>query len=426
MVKAPKVALLLTGNELMSGDTVDSNSALIARALAGCSLQVVEKATVGDNLDLLRSTLSRLAKTYDAIIINGGLGPTQDDLTAEVVASLVDGGKPIENQEARQHVEQWCAARNIKANQANLKQAYLPRGSEIVPNPVGSAVGFACDLYRALVIATPGVPSELEAMLGDVVHRVVQRLGGSQAHLLRLQTFGIGESTVQQIVKETMPDWPWEVELGFRASMPQLELKLAVETDQQRDALAFCEQKLMNAFGDHILGTGDVTLAGELQRILREQGKTITAAESCTGGHIAAMITAEAGSSAVFGGGFVTYSNAMKQQMLGVDPETLNAHGAVSEPVVREMLAGALAHSGADIGIAVSGIAGPGGGTPDKPVGTVWIAWGTAEDTRCRRICVTGSRKLFQALVSAACLDLVRRQLLDLPPEAHYFQRQAQ
>lgn len=425
MTKPPRIALLMTGNELMSGDTVDSNSALIAQVLAESGHQVTEKSTVGDDIELLRLTLARLCRDHDVVIVNGGLGPTADDLTAEVVAELATA-ELFESPEARAHVENWCERRGIRANQSNLKQAYLPADSDLLPNPVGSAVGFSLLVYRALVITTPGVPSELRAMLPEVCTRVIARIGASSAHILRLQTFGMGESTIQQAVREQIPDWPWEVKLGFRAGMPQLEVKLAIEADHQLEALAFCRQRLEGVIGDHVIGEGDTTLAGELQRVLREQGKTITTAESCTGGLIASMITREPGSSAVFKTGFVTYANDSKQSLLGVDGATLAEHGAVSQPVVEQMLAGALARSGADIGVAVSGIAGPDGGSEDKPVGTVWIAWGSADDMHSHRVVITGSRQLFQTLVAAAGIDLMRRQLLGLPAMPHYFTRAAQ
>ena len=425
MASSPKISLLLTGNELMSGDTVDRNSAIIAQALAEKNLQVTEKATVGDDFNLLCRTLSRLIKDYDVVIVNGGLGPTVDDLTTEVVASLIDD-EIVENSDARHHVEAWCRARGITANQADLKQVYLPRGSEIVPNPVGSAVGFVQNLSQALVIATPGVTNELKAMLSDIVTRVTERVGCSEACLLRLQTFGIGEAAVQQIIREQIPDWPAEVKLGFRAGLPQLELKLAIEEKQQLGALEFCHQKLLAAFGDHIIGSDDDSLVNVLQSVLREQGKTVTTAESCTGGQIAAMITKEAGASAVFDVGFVTYSNAMKRDVLGVDHDDLRTYGAVSEPVVRQMLLGALECSGADIGVAVSGIAGPEGGTENKPVGSVWIAWGTESDLRTHQARLLGTRQTCQILTAAMGIDLMRRHLLGLPPLPNYFTRQMQ
>lgn len=419
---APRIALLLTGNELMSGDTVDSNSARIATFLADHGLAVAEKCTVGDEPQLLSAALARLSSQYPAVIVNGGLGPTRDDLTSEVVATLA-GVPLVEHPDARAHIEAWCARRRIEPNAANLKQAWVPEGSELVDNPVGSAMGFALALQECLLLTTPGVPSELDAMLPELAARLAGHVGGEPKQTLRLQTFGIGESSVEALVEGS--EWPPEVELGFRAGMPQLELKLSVDSTVHLPAQLEARRLLEARMGDHIIGEDDTKLAACLQRILREQGKTVTTAESCTGGLIASMITREAGSSRVFGTGFVTYANGAKQQQLGVSPDTLAAHGAVSEPVVIAMLQGALERSGADIGVAVSGIAGPGGASDDKPVGTVWIAWGTEDDIRTHRAVVSGSRALFQNIVAAAGIDLVRRHLLGLSPMPHYFTRQA-
>jgi nicotinamide-nucleotide amidase len=202
-----------------------------------------------------------------------------------------------------------------------------------------------------------------------------------------------------------------------------LEMKLTAasaspEVDQ-------CRQTLERLFGDHIIGEDDVTLAGALQQVLRDQGKKMVTAESCTGGLIASMMTAEPGSSAVFEAGFVTYANSIKHSVLGVSEASLETDGAVSETVVEQMLAGALAESGADIGIAVSGVAGPDGGSEEKPVGTVWLAWGTKNEVHTLQTVLPTDRVMFQKLVAAAGLDLIRRQLLGLPKLPHYFSRRA-
>lgn len=260
-------------------------------------------------------------------------------------------------------------------------------------------------------------------MLPEVCDRIVGAIGGGAIHRVRLQTFGIGESTAQALIDEDNEPWPDNVVLGFRAGMPQLEIKLTAQSASP--AVDQCRTKLERLIGDHILGEEDITLAGALQQVLRAQNKKMVTAESCTGGLIAAMMTAEPGSSAVFQAGFVTYANSIKHSVLGVDQTTLDNEGAVSEPVVQQMLSGALARSGADIGIAVSGIAGPDGGTDDKPVGTVWLAWGTESAMHTLQTVLPTDRGMFQKLVAAAGLDLVRRQLLGLPKIPHYFSRRA-
>ncbi|MAK68597.1 MAG: damage-inducible protein CinA [Halieaceae bacterium] len=422
MSKQVQVALLLTGNELMSGDTVDSNSSRIALALGAHKIGVGKKITVGDDTTLLSDSLMDLCASADVVIINGGLGPTEDDLTAELVAEVA--GQALANHpSAIEHLKAWCERRGLELNASNLKQALLPEGADLVANPIGSAVGFALEVNGALVITTPGVPVELTAMLPEICDRVASRIGGGTVFIRRLQTFGIGESTIQELVNARTDDWPDGVTLGFRSGLPQLELKLQVDDASLLDNRDEAENLLHKLIGDHIIGYDDEQLAMSLQRALLDRQMSVTAAESCTGGLIASLITREAGSSQVFGSGFVTYSNTAKSSVLSVPEASLAQYGAVSEPVVLAMLAGALEKSGADIGIAVSGIAGPGGGSDDKPVGTVWMAWGTTAHHRAIRLQVPGSRERFQILVAAIGLDIMRRQVLELPPIPHYIQR---
>ena len=421
-----KVQLLLTGNEIMSGDTVDSNSALIARRLAELAVGVHRKVTVGDDIELLGNELAAMADDADLLIVNGGLGPTIDDLTAEVLASITGVGI-AEHPEAVAHLEQWCGRRNLPLNAANMKQAMLPKGADIIANPIGSAVGFELMVGDCRVVCTPGVPGELAAMLDIILADLARRLERPvQRSILRLQTFGLGESTAQQIISDNIGDWPAEVELGFRAGAPQMEIKLTVDSTAALPSRQRCREQLEELFGDHIIGEGDTLLAERVLQLLRERGATLTTAESCTGGLIASMLTRIPGSSDGFRAGFVTYADSIKHAVLGVDEGVLASEGAVSEAVVQQMALGAMERAGADYAIAVSGIAGPDGGSEEKPVGTVWLAWGGRDSlhTRCLRWPV--ERSLFQTMVAAAGLDMIRRTLLGLDSEPRYFsQRRA-
>jgi competence/damage-inducible protein CinA-like protein len=416
-----KVQLLLTGNEIMSGDTVDSNSAMIAQRLGEIGISVYRKVTVGDDVELLKAELTAMVADADLVIVNGGLGPTVDDLTAVILAAVA--GVPLqEHPEAVTHLQQWCEQRNLQLNEANLKQAMLPAGATLVDNPIGSAVGFEMTLGTCRVFCTPGVPSELNRMLDSIVSDLAAQLQRRpQRSILRLQTFGLGESTAQQIINDAVHDWPQDVELGFRAGAPQMEIKLSINSDAAIDARQHCHDQLRQLFGDHIIGEGDVTLAQRVLELLRERGATLATAESCTGGLIASMLTRVPGSSESFHAGFVTYSNAIKQSVLGVREDTLAKHGAVSEEVVLEMAAGALQRASADYAIAVSGIAGPDGGAPEKPVGTVWLAWGDRQHIRTRGLCWPVERTLFQTMIAAAGLDMMRRILLGIEEEPRYF-----
>ncbi len=416
-----RVQLLLTGNEIMSGDTVDSNSALIARRLGELAISVHRKVTVGDDIGLLRAELAAMAAAADLVIVNGGLGPTVDDLTAEVLARVTGVGLE-EHPVALAHLQDWCGRRRLPLNAANLKQAMLPTGATIVPNPIGSAVGFEMLVGNCRVICTPGVPGELAAMLDGIVADLARRLDRPlERSILRLQTFGLGESTAQQMISDGISDWPAEVELGFRAGAPQMEIKLSINSDGASAARARCREQLEQLFGDHIIGEGDITLAARVLELLRARGATLTTAESCTGGLIASMLTRIPGSSDGFHAGFVTYANSIKQAVLGVDAQVLAQEGAVSEPVVRQMALGALERAAAQYAIAVSGIAGPDGGTPDKPVGTVWLAWGSRDELRSCCLRWPVERTLFQTMVAAAGLDMIRRMLLGIDSEPRYF-----
>lgn len=420
-----QLQLLLTGNEIMSGDTVDSNSSMIAQRLQREGYWVDRKVTVGDEFDVLVDELQQISRKADALIVNGGLGPTMDDLTAEALAKAA-GINIVEHAGAKKHVVDWCDKRGFKANEANLKQAQLPEDVSLLPNAVGSAVGFALTLNDCLVLCTPGVPSELRAMLEDgIVPALNEAFPANQkSDILRYQTFGLGESGVQQMLTERFPDWPSEeVEIGFRAGAPLLEMKLRVAPTCSKELRQKCEQDFLSVIGDYVIGRDDTTMASAMVELLSERKQSIALAESCTGGLIASQLTSVPGSSEVFEAGIVSYSNAIKQSVLGVSQTTLEKHGAVSEACVLEMARGALNLSGADHAIAVSGVAGPGGGSDEKPAGTVWIAWGGKDDLQARRFYYPLGRSMFQTITAALALDLVRRNMLQLGSEPAYFQR---
>lgn len=421
-----RIDLLLTGDELMAGDTVDSNSALIARHFTPLGWRIRQKLTLGDDLARLVAALGALTRDCDLLMVNGGLGPTVDDLTAEALAAAA--GVPLaEHPAALAHLQRWCAQRGIGLNAANRKQALLPRGCAVVANPVGSAVGFSLELNGCLVICTPGVPRELEAMLEQIIVPALrERFPAGATRVRRFALFGIGESQLQQKISDAIPDWPDAVGLGFRAGFPLLELKLTTAGAAAAARLDPLLQRLRPLLADYLIaevpaGVAALSMAEELVRLLAARGKRIAVAESCTGGLIAAQLTSIAGASQVFEGGFVTYSNAMKHAVLGVRAEMLAEHGAVSEAVVRAMAAGTLRISGADYAVAVSGVAGPGGGSEDKPVGTVWIAWGPADDIRAVRLFLPMGRLLFQQYAAAVAMDLIRRDVLGSAGEPAYF-----
>jgi nicotinamide-nucleotide amidase len=418
-----RLNLLLTGNELMTGDISDTNSAMMAQLCFDKGIQVALKSTIPDDFQVLISEIERLSQHADVLIVNGGLGPTSDDLTAEALAKVLGVSLAI-HPEALAHLQAWSIKRNYPLTDANKKQTILPKGIDIVANKIGSAVGFKVIHNNCLIFCTPGVPHELKTMMQEeILPELVSMLPGNiQAKRVRYRVFGYGESNLQQMIHEQLPDWPKQIELGFRASMPLLELKLKVDHKQDYTLLEEWKGKVEQLLGSHIVTQDDRSLAEVVVHLLAERGLKVCLAESCTGGKIASLITEVSGSSNVFEAGFVTYANHIKTKVVGVAEETLKQHGAVSEPVVQQMLLGALKVSGADIGLSVSGIAGPNGGSDEKPVGTVWLAWGTQDKVHSHQFYFPGSRQFFQKIVSALALDLIRRQLLNSDEEADYFQ----
>ena len=423
-----KCQLLMTGNELMTGITVDSNSAYIAEQLHDMGITVHKMVTLGDSLAELAREIRDSSQQVDLLIINGGLGPTDDDLTAAALAMALD--KPLQNHPAaEQHIQHWCKARGIAANSANLKQALLPTGSTIIPNPTGSAVGIqlrvsGCD-HPCIIFCTPGVPAEMRGMLQASIIPELKLLfpDARETFTRRLQVFGMGESHIQQKVHDRLPDWPRAVTLGFRAGLPSLEVKLTVHEKKYLPLRDEWEKRLGEILGSHRFGEENDNLQSVVIETLKQKNYTLTTAESCTGGLIASMLTSVAGSSKVFASGFVTYANASKEQLLDVDAATLSRYGAVSEETVVQMAEGALKKSGAHYAVAVSGIAGPDGGSEEKPVGTAWIAWGTADHIKTHRFFYPAERKTFQLVVAAYALDLIRRDVLQLTELPRYLKR---
>ncbi len=417
-----KISLLLTGNELMSGDTVDSNSAYIAQSLKDLGQVPYIKKVVGDDLTLLVESITELSAVSDVLVINGGLGPTVDDLTALALARATSTSLQ-QHVDAIAHLERWAKPKGFMLTESNLKQAELPEGCEIIDNPVGSAVGFRCDHNGCLVLCTPGVPSEFKLMVEQQILPLIKEHGRltETGLVTRLRLFGVTESGLQDIVNAKFPDWPAEVDLGFRVQLPVIEVKFTSFGDDAKALNLRWAQRFSDLFSDFVIGEDDTRLSQSLNRALESQGKSIVTAESCTGGAIAAGITSEAGASSVFHGGFVTYSNEMKTSALGVNPDTLEKYGAVSKETVIEMAEGALAVSEADLAVAISGIAGPTGGSESKKVGTVWIAWGCTGKIRARRFFLPIGRFAFQRTATAMAMDLVRRELLGLDTTVDYF-----
>jgi len=431
-----KAEIITIGDELMRGEIIDSNKARIAERLLSLDLDCRHQVSVLDDPADMRDAFLRAAARSDFVFVSGGLGPTRDDLTTEVMAETF--GRKLELDEASlAAIEGFFARVGREMVDTNRKQAYFPSGADVLANPIGTAPGFAIevpgssdesnraggDTSTTVFFSMPGVPRELDLMMDEqVLPRVEAKLaqaevsGGSRRRIVRaalLATFGLGESTLEAELRDLLRDG--EVELGFRTSFPDNFLRpvARAKTLEQADALiAAATRAIRERLGPVVYGEGKDTMESVVGRLLIEREQTVATAESCTGGLIAERFTDVPGSSAYFLGGVVAYSNAAKTALLGVPEEMLEAHGAVSEQVVRAMAEGVRARFGSDFGVATSGISGPDGGTPEKPVGLVWIAIATKDQTHADSFVFQVDRSRHRRLTAQVALDWIRRSLI--------------
>jgi len=406
-----RVELINTGTELMLGFTVNAHLTYIARQLAGIGLRLDRQVAVADDRAEMRLAIEQALARSDVVIITGGLGPTADDFTRDVVAESL-GRKLVRDEGVAAAIAERVRKRRIRLPESIYVQALVPVGAQVLPNRNGTAPGLALDHEGRLVLLLPGPPRELKPMFEEYVLPVLQKHFGAQARFdcRTFRVVGLAESIVEEKVAPALADLK-DVELGYSAKMGEVEVRILSHLKSTADE---AEKRIRAALGDAIYGTGDDRLEEVVVKMLAAAHKTIAVAESCTGGMISNRITNVSGSSEVFINGCVTYSNESKVRLLGVHEDTLKAHGAVSEEVAREMAEGVRVRSRADFGISTTGIAGPTGGTPEKPVGLVYIGLATPERTDVRRHILTFDRETFKFFVSQYALDAVRRELLAL------------
>lgn len=425
-----RVEILSQGDEVVTGQVADTNAAWLATRLTELGLVVVRHTSVGDRLDDLVAVLQEVGARADVVLCTGGLGPTDDDLTAQ--AASIAFGMPLALDEvALADLIAKYARFGRRMPEVNRKQAVLPVGSERLDNDFGTAPGFALASPRAWMAFMPGVPREMKGMFeGRVVPRLRERFALVPGRLVTLRTTGYGESDLQERIGSGvgLPGGSDPFVLSFRTKLPENFVKLRFHPHVPDDEVARVAAEIAERIGSPLFASEGLSapvapwadpeggeLAAVVGRALVRAGHTLAVAESCTGGRVAAMCTAIPGSSAWFVEGAVTYANAAKVRMLGVPEALLAEHGAVSEPVARAMAEGLRTRSGADWALATTGVAGPDGGTADKPVGLVHIAVSGPSGTDHRALRLSGERERIQILASAGVLDLLRRTLAPVP-----------
>jgi nicotinamide-nucleotide amidase len=405
------IAILTIGDELLNGDLADTNTAAIAGQLASHSLPAQEAATVGDDETAIAAALQRLAASHDAIIVTGGLGPTEDDRTAR--AAAIAFNRPLSlDQTALQQIRERFHCMQRRMHPANEKQAMLPGRSRVIANRNGTAPGFHLQHLGSELFFLPGVPREMLAMLDEYVVPMLQERFPAPPLICQqtITVLGLPEPEVEsRIVRGTLPEG---VELAFNVELPVVQVKLRARGEQARKRVDRAEEVVRRALGEHVVSSGSETLAAATGKLLRSAGLSLALAESCTGGLIAKLLTDQAGASAFLERSVVSYANSAKIDCLHVPEELLARHGAVSEACAVAMARGVKTVSRADIGLAVTGIAGPDGGTEDKPVGTVFIALDGPYDERAERFLFPGNREQVRMRTACTALDWLRRQAM--------------
>ena len=380
-----KATIITIGDEILIGQIVDTNSVSIAKRLNAAGITVVEKLSIGDDAEQIATTLKRAHTQSQIVIITGGLGPTKDDITKHTLARIFSS-QLIENKVVAEHVEKMLAVRGIAFNALNRSQAMVPECCTVLFNHHGTAPGMWFEEGDHVTISLPGVPFEMEHLMEDEVMPRLKAHYSLHANIHRTMiTSGIAESILAERIAEWEDALPKDVKLAYLPSPNIVRLRLS--TYDSEDGVAARKRidelfnQLYKIIPDNIVGYEDASVQQLVHQLLTERGKTLAVAESCTGGTIASRFTAMAGSSAYFLAGVVAYANEAKRDILGVNYDDIMRYGAVSEQVARQMAEGARRITGADYAIATTGIAGPTGGTTQKPVGTVWIAVATPQGT---------------------------------------------
>ncbi|MCC6727464.1 MAG: CinA family nicotinamide mononucleotide deamidase-related protein [Saprospiraceae bacterium] len=411
-----QVHILTIGDELLIGQIIDTNSAKMAQMLLEIGAKVTGRTAVGDEHEAIIGALQRATEQADIVLVTGGLGPTKDDVTKKAIADFYGVGF-VFDQPTMDRLNVIYERIGKPITEAVRTQCLMPQNAQVLTNKMGTAPGMWFEEGGKVVASMPGVPFEMEYLMQhEVLPRLQERFNALPTAHRTLFTAGEGESTIAEYLKDFEENLPPQVKLAYLPAIIRVRLRLTVSDADP----VFVEKILDEKFREMeallppqiVAGYGDDSLESVIGRILKEKNLKLSTAESCTGGYLAHLITSVPGSSAYFEGSVVSYANSVKMNQLGVKPETLEQHGAVSEQTVQEMVAGAIRLLGTDVAVATSGVAGPDGGTLEKPVGTVWIAVGNAERTVTKKLQLTKNRLLNIQYSGYYALNLLRLFLM--------------
>lgn len=416
-MKSIRVEILAIGDELLYGQTLDTNSHWISNELGNAGFRVIRRTTIGDQEETILKAFAEAEQRADIILITGGLGPTSDDLTKPCLAKYFNCEMEL-HPEALEEVTAFFKQRGRELTEINRQQAVLPVCCEKITNALGTAPGMWFPHNGKVFVSMPGVPFEMKRMMTDhILPRLISTFSPPTLVHQWVRTVGIGESFLAEKIRPWEESLPADIKLAYLPSEGGVKLRLtAIGPDKEavKKRLEKTTAELLPLAGDYIYATHDEPLESVIGNLLRRHKLTLAVAESCTGGYVSHLITSIPGSSEYFQGAIIPYSYEIKMNNLGVNPQTLKEHGAVSEETIREMANLVREKFNTSIGVATSGIAGPGGATPDKPVGTVWIGFADGKNTVARKLQLSKDRLVNIRLTATAVLNLIR---LHLPKE---------
>jgi len=410
-----RATIIAIGDELLIGKVVNTNAAYIARKLNLSGIQVIEATVVGDSRDDILRALQRAHQQSEVIILTGGLGPTSDDITKPALCEYF-GSKLKFNPEILEQIKVFLEKRAGVLNDLNRSQAWVPDNCTILPNPIGTAPGMFFEKEERYYFALPGVPFEMEKILDEqVIPKITEKYRIEHIYHRTILTTGLAEAKLAETIDDWEKSLPNEVKLAYLPSPGMVKIRLSVyHHSRGQEMIVAAEQRLHAIISEYIFGYDDDTLESVVGKMLLERKATVSTAESCTGGNLALSIVSVPGASTYFKGGVIAYANEVKINELGVVPSILELYGAVSQQTAEAMAQGCMKKFNTQYAVAVTGIAGPDGGTPEKPVGTVWIAIATPSTVVCRNFLFGDNRMRNIQRTTMAALDMLRKTMLGI------------
>ena len=403
--------ILTIGDEILIGQTIDTNSAVISKYLNKIGISINTILSVADTKEAILHGLRSLEKSCDIILTTGGLGPTKDDITKHALATYFNDELEFQK-EYFEKVKKVFEARGIRVTKAHEDQFYLPAKAQLLQNNLGSAPGMLFRKMDTVYFSMPGVPYEMEHLLTDRLIPILEKENGRQEiHHRTLMTVGAGETMLAEQIDDIVAHLPPNASVAYLPNLGSVRIRFTVKGENIQDEKELVDSlfaRMKERIKRHAYGEDELSLSEHVGQLLKEKNLSLSLAESCTGGHLGHEITKVPGSSAYFEGGVISYSYNQKERVLGVNHETLINYGAVSEETVIEMQKGVINVTGSDVSISISGIAGPGGGTPDKPVGTIWMACGNKDQYFTKKVLAGKNRRKNMEYAAVHALNLLR------------------